>query len=469
MMHPESHQRSGRKSRGRFFTWFKLGLLAIGLLAAGSLYTPYPLKVARVLRAMVRDYGKQAQAPRPAEETPQTRPEPQPEPQPAPKPEPQPAPVAVPWSAREHFSMPALQLPPFPPALPERVATGKYAHLNELINGINNTSTVEFKPGTTASQDRTDPQAYMLHVNVELFQPHAANGQELLQANPVLPMVLASYHELMEKARVSPWFHALYRHKQNRLRKGASQVDKLLDRHNYYDTDTLLEIEAPGTGRKMLWLQADMDVVSDGSDGDRLPQMPKNILESSHYQPSTSYRWRKRTETPNPLLAGWQERLKKLQKEKAGAEAIQHAKLTIADIKKYSFLLAEYDPFVVAPLVFKEGAERGYAPVPGDYAVVIVGDCVFPAIVGDYGPNFKTGEASLRLCKAVNPKATVYARAVSDLGASYLYFPGSKEEENGPIDYARLHSRCRELLAEFGGLTPEAKFVELEDLLAPQH
>ncbi len=466
--HPEFQHR-GRKRRLRPFTWFKLSFLAICLLAAGSLYTPYPLKLARVLRAMQKAHYKQT-APKPAE-TPKPEPKPEPQPQPEPQPEP-PAPpaepVVVPWSPAEHFAMPRLELPPFPPALPERVSDGKFAHLNELVNGINNKSTVNFKPGSTASQDRTKKDAYMLHVAVELIQPRAADGKELLLANPELPKVLPGYEEMMATARVSPWFNALYLHKQNRIRKNASQVDKLLDRHNFYDTDTMLELESAQTGRKLLWLQADMDVVSDGSDGDRLPTMPKKILESSHYQPSTSYRWKKLGDTPNPLLPGWQGRLKKLQKEKGDPAAIEHARLTIADIKKYSFLLAEYDPFVVAPLVFKEGKERGFAPVPGDYAVVIVGNRVFPAIVGDYGPNFKTGEASLRLCKEVNPKATVYARAVSNLGVSYLYFPGSKEEVNGPIDYARLHTRCRELLEEFGGLGAEAQFVEFEDLLAPQ-
>ncbi len=475
MKHAEHRSRTARAARFRLFTWFKLGFLAVCLLAAGSLYTPYPLKVARVLRATLRDYAKQAEAPKKQEIPAQPEPQPAPVPEPAPAPEPPPAPapppepVVVPWSPVENFSMPGLELPPFPPALPERVSSGKFQHLNELVNGINNQSTVEFKPGSTASQDRNSKHAYMLHVGVELIQPHAADGKELLLANPQLPQVLAGYEEMMAGARVSPWFNALYLHKQNRIRKGAAQVDKLLDRHNFYDTDTILELDSARTGRKLLWLQADMDVVSDGSDGDRLPTMPQKILESSHYQPSTSYRWKKRTETPNPLLPGWQERLKKLQREKADKSEIEHARLTIADIKKYSFLLAEYDPFVVCPLVFKEGKARGYAPVPGDYAVVIVGNRVFPAIVGDYGPNYKTGEASLRLCKAVNPKATVYARAVSNLGVSYLYFPGSKEEENGPIDYARLHSRCRELLDEFGGLAPGATFMELDDQLAPKH
>ena len=65
----------------------------------------------------------------------------------------------------------------------------------------------------------------------------------------------------------------------------------------------------------------------------------------------------------------------------------------------------------------------------------------------------------------MNPKANVYARPVSNLGVSYIIFPGTKEPENGPINYERLNSRVRELLQEIGGLGAEAEFVEMQDLL----
>ena len=212
-----------------------------------------------------------------------------------------------------------------------------------------------------------------------------------------------------------------------------------------------------------------MDVVSDGSDGDRLATMPDSIRKSDYYQPMTSYRWRKRTATPNPLLPSWEARLTKLLKDKPrNAAAIEDARRVIWDIKRYSFLLAQYDPFIVVPLTLKEGRDDSFRPQPGDYAVVIVGKKVYPAIVGDYGPRHKSGEASLRLGKLINPKAEVYARPVSSLGASYLIFPHSKEPENGPIDYKRLNSRCRELLAELGGMRQGSQFMKVDDLLAPK-
>ena len=183
----------------------------------------------------------------------------------------------------------------------------------------------------------------------------------------------------------------------------------------------------------------------------------------------TSYRWKKRSKTPNPLLAGWEARLAKLQKDKPkNNSAIDHAKRVIWDLKRYSYLLAQYDPFIVIPLTLKEGSADSHRPKPGDYAVVIVGKRVFPAIVGDYGPKFKAGEASLRLGKLINPRADVYARPISALDASYVIFPHTAEAEAGPIDYERLNARCRELLDELGGLGPEAEFVQIEDLLAPK-
>lgn len=444
------------KKKGSSLTWFKLGLLLVLLVMAGSLFTPYPVQLVKAFSAKPaverKRPAKVVHKPRKTETEEQAHfvlehPEP--------------------WVPESTFSMPRIELPPFPPALPEKVEPGNYEHINELARGINIRSNVNFAQGTTASQDRSKKEAYQVKVSLNMMVPHAAQGDELLKANPELPKVLPAFSELMAAAKVSPWFHSLYLHKQNRIRKNAATLNQLLDRHNFYDTDTMLEIKVPTSQRKVLWLQADMDVVSDGSDGDRLPQMPEKIRKSDHYQPTTSYRWRKRGKTPNPLLEGWRERLKRYRK--AGkTEAADHAKLVIADLERYSFLLAEYDSFIVVPLTVKEGKNDEFRPVPGDYAAVIVGNRVFPAIVGDFGPRFKTGEASLRLSKAVNEKAKVYARPVSDLGVSYVIFPGSKEPENGPIDYRRLNERVRELLNELGGLGEGAEFVEMKDLLAPE-
>lgn len=457
------HHHTPKRKKMGCLPLFGGGVLALLVLAAGSLYTPYPAELVRVLQGRDKEAKKpQVSAPKPAEaEKPQQV-----------SPEPVVAPVvetAAPWRPDNAFTMPDIVLPPFPPALPEKVESGTFEHVNELGAGINMHSGVEFKPGTTASSDRREKDAYMVRMSLSLRQPHAANGDELRQANPKLPAVLKEYDALMRNAQVSPWFHALYLHKQNRIRKNAATLDRLLDRHNFYDTDTILQLTAPNSGRRVLWMQADMDVVSDGSDGDRLPKMSDKVMKSDFYQPSTSYRWRKVGKTPNPLLAKWENKLEQLKKDrKSSKDDIEHAKVVVADLKLFSFLLAEYDPFIVIPLTFKEGKDNTFRPEPGDYAAVVVENRVFPALVGDYGPKFKTGEASLRLSKLVNPQATSYARAVSNLGVSYIIFPGSKEEKNGPPDYERLNSRVRELLDEIGGLGTEADFQVVEDLLKPK-
>lgn len=459
-----------RKHKIKIFTWFRIGVLAALLLAAGALYTPYPAQLVKAMSGDDAVAKKKKKAKRKVVKT-TMQPKPGPTPQPVLKPvEPEAEDVEVePWSPQEAFTMPTITLPPFPPALPERVEPGRYDHISKMTPGLNVLSSVQFEKGGTASQDRKSLSAYQVRVALNLRLPLAADGESLKHANPKLPELFARYNDLMANAKVSQWYQALYLHKQNRVRKEAATLARLLDRHNFYDTDTILEIEAPETGRKVLWMQADMDVVSDGSDGDRLPDMPEKVKNSDFYQPMTSYRWRKLGKNPNPLLPHWEERVKKLSADKkANAADLQYARNVVHDLKKYSFLLAEYDSFIVVPLTFKSGNNDAYRPQLGDYAAVVVDNRVFPAIVGDFGPRFKAGEASLRLARLINTKATPFARPVSDLGVSYVIFPGSREPENGPIDYARLNVRVQELLQEMGGLTPAAHYQMVDDPLAPK-
>lgn len=444
--------------------WFKLSLLALIGLGVLSLFTPYPARLVRALRATpppeVRIVERVKRVEVPVEVRVET---------PAEQETTNGIPPQQAWQPAKLLPMAEIQLPPFPPALPQRLESGTFENLTALSRGLNLESKLTFTNGTTASQDRINKKAYLAKVSIELLLPHAANGKELLHANPDLPKVLTRFHDVMAHAKVSHWYHSLYLHKQNRLRKNLATLSQPLDRHNFYDTDTILEISAPDTHRRVLWIQADMDIVSDGSDGDRLPTMPEAIRKSDYYQPTTSYRWKKRTKNPNPLLANWEARLAKLKKDPSKNNSeIDYAQRVIFDLKRYSYLLAQYDPFIVLPLTLKEGKNDTYRPQPGDYAVVIVGKKVIPAIVGDYGPKYKSGEASLRLGKLVTDKAGVYSRAVSSLGASYVVFPHTAEPEAGPIDYERLNTRCRELLDELGGISPEAEFISVDDMLAPK-
>ena len=76
---------------------------------------------------------------------------------------------------------------------------------------------------------------------------------------------------------------------------------------------------------------------------------------------------------------------------------------------------------------------------------------IYPCIVGDAGPSFKVGEASLRMAKQLNPRAGPYSRPVSDLTVTYLVFPGTAGKFKAP-DYLTWHQKCASLLEEMGGV-----------------
>src|SRR5205823_7849275 len=89
-------------------------------------------------------------------------------------------------------------------------------------------------------------------------------------------------------------------------------------------------------------------------------------------------------------------------------------------LKKFSFLIGATDPYIVMPGAFARGKD---ALKVGDYALVVFADAVYPAMVGDIGPNDRVGEASLRIAKQINALSTPYNRPVSDLKVTYLVFP----------------------------------------------
>jgi hypothetical protein len=207
-----------------------------------------------------------------------------------------------------------------------------------------------------------------------------------------------------------------------------------------------------------------MDVVADGSDGDRMPTMSADIYNSDYYQPFTSYEWAKRSQTPNPLLSRHQARYnslsaefkqKGLSKDKNAAlkAEMQEVDARIRALKSRSSLIAEKDPFIVISLLFKDYPRvLPHAPAIGDYAAVIHGNQILPAICGDYGPTMKMGEASLMVARKVSEKATPYIRPESDLKVTYLIFPGTAEKPFGPPDLDKWHAKVQEYLDQCGGI-----------------
>src|SRR5206468_676831 len=130
---------------------------------------------------------------------------------------------------------------------------------------------------------------------------------------------------------------------------------------------------------------ADMDVDADGSDSDR---MPTGTGAPTNFKPFTSYRWQKKTLAPNPYLADTEERLARAEGEVAlvttGPErkrelraAITQLRSEIFTLKKFSFLIGATDPYIVIPSAFARGRE---AAKVGDYALVIFGEQIYPAL-----------------------------------------------------------------------------------------
>ncbi|MFC7335687.1 glycoside hydrolase family 75 protein [Haloferula chungangensis] len=354
-------------------------------------------------------------------------------------------------------------------------ATG--GDVTKLRSGIPLKTQVKVEKGGLASKERVDDGSYVAEYTLSVKVPAPSKTlEELESVNPDLGKLLPGLGVMLEKAEVSRWFYQLYDNKTQRLKRDSTKLTELLTKHNFYDCETILNMRHPQTNRRVFLMQAEMDVVSDGSDGDRLATMPDNIVNSTYYQPFTSYGWKKQTKTPNPMVDGWEKRIGNANRELADAgttaerkawlrDRIVYLKRGIEDMKYRSFLIAEYDPFIVIPVNLLTASGDVYAPKVGDYAVVVHEKMLYPAIVGDGGPTFKVGEASLRMAKQLNPKASPYSRPVSDLTVTYVVFPGSREAKKGPPNYDAWRSKCGELLGEVGGIGEGAELYQWQDLL----
>ena len=340
--------------------------------------------------------------------------------------------------------------PTRPPVIAGKLETAR------LFNGITVNTTVEPTPGGAASDERADPESYVLDLKLRLRVPTPNKSiEELAQVSPELPRLLPALQTMLTPDSVSPFFAELYETKLRRIRANLTRLDQLLSRHNFYDCQTILQFKHPETQRKAVLIQSEMDVDSDGSDSDRLPA---GSGTSAFFQPFTSYRWAKRTANPSAYLGMLEERIKTHEAEAAVKTttaarktelkaAITQSRDGIDQLKRFSFLIGATDPYIVIPGGFTkvEGAKVG------DYAVVIHGDKMFPALVGDVGPADKAGEASLRIAKEISGSANPMNRPVSDLKVTYLIFPGSGDMPWGPPDLDKIHERCEALVKEIGG------------------
>ena len=376
------------------------------------------------------------------ETNPEPKPEPEIEPEPTPEPEPEP------------------EIPRIPV-----VAIEQDADVRKTLRGFGLKYKANFLKGKQASIERVRDDSYVASFSLDVKMPAASTTTEQLEKiNPHLTKILPGLNDLTKNSKVSPFFTKLYNNKADQLKREILNLGQVLTCHNFYDCETMLEMKHPETGRKVFLFQADMDVVTDGSDGDRLETMPDAVVNSTFYQPFTSYNWKKVTKNQNPMIKGWEQRIKNANTELALATTtadrktwlknrITYLKTGIDDMKIHSFLIAEHDPFIVIS-IDKIKAARTQEDVPGvgDYVAVIYNDKIYPAIVGDGGPTFKAGESSLRLAKEINPAATSYSRPVSTLGVTYVVFPGTAVRPRVAPDYELWHNECAKLLGEIGGL-----------------
>ena len=351
---------------------------------------------------------------------------------------------------------------PTPTAAPSASATrpptlsGKF-DVSRLFNGMTLRSEVETTPGAAASEERVDPMSYAIDLKLRVRVPTANRTvDELGKVSPDLGRLLPGLVTMAKPEAVSPLFGQLYETKVRELRENLSRLDLLLSRHNFYDCQTVLALRQPESKRRALLFQADMDVDADGSDGDRVPA---GNGASPTFKPFTSFRWGKKSNRPNPYSSGIEDRLHRLELEQKTAtperkrdlkNAVTELRDEIAAMKKYSYLIGSYDPFIVVPGSFTKGGDAAHV---GDYAVVIAGSTIYPAIVGDVGPNDRVGEASLRIAKEINALSNPNNRPISELKATYIVFNGTADSSWGPPDLEKLQARCEALVKEIGGAT----------------
>ncbi|MCA1657785.1 MAG: hypothetical protein LC627_00630, partial [Verrucomicrobiaceae bacterium] len=198
---------------------------------------------------------------------------------------------------------------PKPPVITGKLDTAR------LFSGITVHAAVDPVPGGAASDERADPQSYVLELKLHARVP-APNTtiEELARVNPELPRLLPGLGAMLTPESVSPFFKELYDTKLRNLRENLIRLDQLLSRHNFYDCQTVLQLRHPETKRRAVLLQADMDVDADGSDSDRLPA---GSGTSANFKPVTSYRWPKKSQIPNSYLGPAEERLKRYETELA--------------------------------------------------------------------------------------------------------------------------------------------------------
>jgi len=296
-------------------------------------------------------------------------------------------PILVEKPAPKLEPKPVVKVEPPKPTRKPVIGVDKDMNVRKTVRGFNLKYDAEYTPGKLASHERVRDDSYVADFSLKVKLPEPAmTVEELEVSNPELTKILPGLSTLVENSKVSPFFKTLYENKSEYLRKRVLSLGETLTMHNFYDCQTMLEMTHPDTKRKVFLFQGDMDVVTDGSDGDRLSIMPDEVVKSTYYQPFTSYSWKKQTSTPNPMVAGWQQRIRNAQSELRDSATkperrtwlksrMKMLEAGISDMNRNSFLIAEHDPFIVISInKFKSSGPGSYSPHVGDYVAVIYKD-----------------------------------------------------------------------------------------------
>jgi hypothetical protein len=305
---------------------------------------------------------------------------------------------------------------------------------------------------------------YRLQLTLHVAIPKPATSMtELATATPELPQALPNLEEMISSSpqgekQASPFFYTLFENKMSSLQHHLQHLEQLFPRESLYDCQTILTLKNKKNGAVALLVQAMMNVNADGSDGDR--QIPLEKL-SNYYQPQTNYRWPKTTANLNPNLHQAEEELAQARSSMTNSsltveqknrvqEQIDKREQMIKELQRWSFLVGSTDPFIVLPKFMLDPHHVDAAAI-GDYAVVLYQNRLYPAIVGDIGPSSKIGEASLRLCRAIDPRSGADHRPVSSPRVSYIIFPKSADLPMATPNYAHWSERCHQLWSALGG------------------
>jgi Fungal chitosanase of glycosyl hydrolase group 75 len=339
---------------------------------------------------------------------------------------------------------------------------GIVSDITNLSNGIPLRTEVLYGTGETALEEIQLHDSYTATYQLKMRIPRPAiNIVDIEKATPELSKILPGLTSFFPLGSVSPLYEALYRNKISDLRTNSSQLGALLSKPSAYDCNTILHLKNE-KGRKIFFMQADMDAILKGSDGDRAPVMPASQVDSITYDPFSAYNWRKLGKAPNPMIAGWERRIAVGKKELAAPEITPERKQLAAEriavmenaieaMKKRSYLISAFDPYIVLPISVLKDVKDPFAPKIGDYAVVIHGRKIYPCIVGDAGTDAQVGEASARMAVALVPGWNSALKPVAYPGVSYLVFPGSREAETAVPDHGKWGEKCLALLQEVGG------------------